>query len=73
MLPVGGIGEKLAAHRCELAGVILSRGNERQVDKEVSEGAAAGGRGAYVTRIDELLDLALEPATSSAALAGWVS
>ena len=70
VLAVGGISEKLlAAHRCGLAGVILPRGNEREVDEEV--------RGAvevhYVTRVDDLLDLVLEPATSSAAPAGWVS
>ena len=46
VLPVGGIEEKLlAAHRCGLAGVILPRGNERDVDEDLGEEAAARGRG----------------------------
>ena len=74
VLAVGGIAEKLlAAHRGGLAGVILPRGNEREVDEEVSEELRRAVEVHYVTRVDELLDLALEPATSSAALAGRVS
>ena len=38
VLAVGGIAEKLlAAHRCGLAGVILPRGNEREVDEDLGE------------------------------------
>ena len=73
VLPVGGISAKLlAAHRCGLAGVIVPRGNEREVDEEVGEEVRRAVEVHYVTRVDELLDLALEPATSSAAPAGRV-
>ena len=60
----------LAAHRCGLAGVILSRGNEREVDEEVGEELRRAVEVHYVTRLDELLELALEPAPSSAAPVG---
>lgn len=74
VLPVGGISEKLlAAHRCGLAGVILPRGNEREVDEEVGEELRRAVEVHYVTRLDDLLDLALEPVPSSAAPAGRVS
>ena len=74
VLPVGGIAAKLlAAHRCGLAGVIVPRGNEREVDEELGEELRRAVEVHYVTRVDELLDLALEPATSSAAPAGRVS
>ena len=70
VLAVGGISEKLlAAHRCGLAGVILPRGNEREVDEELRRAVEVH----YVTRLDDLLDLALEPAPSSASPAGRVS
>ena len=71
VLAVGGISEKLlAAHRSGLAGVILPWGNEREVDEELGEELRRAVEVHYVTRVDELLELALEPATSSAALAG---
>ena len=74
VLPVGGIAEKLlAAHRCGLAGVILPRGNEREVDEEVGEALRRAVEVHYVTRVDELLALALEPAPSSATPAVRVS
>ena len=74
VLAVGGISEKLlAAHRCGLAGVILARGNEREVDEEVGEALRRAVEVHYVTRVDELLALALEPATSSATPAARVS
>ena len=74
VLPVGGIAEKLlAAHRCGLAGVILPRGNEREVDEKVGEALRRAVEVHYVTRVDELLALALEPATSSATPAARVS
>ena len=74
VLAVGGIAEKLlAAHRCGLAGVILPRGNEREVDEEVGEELRRAVEVHYVTRVDELLALALEPAPSSAAPVGRVS
>ena len=67
VLAVGGIAEKLlAAHRCGLAGVILPRGNEREVDEEVGEELRRAVEVHYVTRVDELLDLALLPAAAPA-------
>ncbi len=74
VLPVGGIAEKLlAAHRCGLSGVILPRGNQREVDEEVGEELRRAVAVHYVTRVDELLALALEPAPSLAAPVGRVS
>ena len=74
VLAVGGIAEKLlAAHRYGLGGVILPRGNEREIDEEVGEELRRAVEVDYVTRVDELLELALELATSSAAPAGRVS
>ena len=67
VLAVGGIAEKLlAAHRCGLAGVILPRGNEREVDEEVGEELRRAVEVHYVTRVDELLDLVLLPAPAPA-------
>ena len=73
VLRVGGIEEKLlAAHRGGLAGVILPRGNQKEVDEELGEELRRAVEVHYVTRVDELLELALEPA-SSAAPSGRVS
>ena len=72
VLPVGGIAAKvLAAHRCGLAGVILPRGNEREVDEELGEELRRAVEVHYVTRIDELLDRVLqrEPASGEAVAA----
>ena len=73
VLAVGGISEKLlAAHRSGLAGVILPRGNEREVDEEVGEELRRAVEVPYVTRIDELLDRVLlqrEPASGEAVAA----
>ena len=67
VLPVGSIAEKLlAAHRCGLAGVILPRGNEREVDEDLGEKLRRAVEVHYVTRVDELLELALQPATAAA-------
>ena len=74
VLRVGGIEEKLlAAHRGGLAGVILPRGNQKEVDEELGEELRRAVEVHYVTRVDELLELALEPASSSAEPAGRVS
>ena len=74
VLRVGGIEEKLlAAHRGGLAGVILPRGNQKEVDEDLGEELRRAVEVHYVTRVDELLALALEPATSLAAPAGRVS
>ena len=73
VLRVGGIEEKLlAAHRGGLAGVILPRGNQKEVDEELGDELRRAVEVHYVTRVDELLALALEPA-SSAAPSGRVS
>ena len=73
VLRVGGIGEKvLAAHCGGLAGVILPRGNQREVDEDIGEELRRAVEVHYVTRVDELLELALEP-SSSVAPAGGVS
>ena len=72
VLRVGGIEEKLlAAHRSGLAGVILPRGNQREVDEDLGDELRRAVEVHYVTWVDELL--ALAPATSSAAPAGRVS
>ena len=74
VLRVGGIEEKLlAAHRSGLAGVILPRGNQRDVDEDLGDELRRAVEVHYVTWVDELLALALAPATSSAAPAGRVS
>ena len=73
VLRVGGIEEKLlAAHRGGLAGVILPRGNQKEVDEDLGEELRRAVEVHYVTRVDELLELALEP-SASAAPAGRVS
>lgn len=51
------------------AASILPRGNEREVDEEVGEELRRAVEVDYVTRVDELLELAM----SSAASAGRVS
>ena len=74
VLRVGGIKEKLlAAHRGGLAGVILPRGNQKEVDEDLGEELRRAVEVHYVTRVDELLELALEPSSASAAPAGRVS
>ena len=50
-----------------------AEGNEREVDEEVGEELRRAVEVHYVMRVDDLLDLVLEPATSSAAPAGRVS
>ena len=68
VLRVGGIEEKLlAAHRGGLAGVILPRGNQREVDEDLGQELRRAVEVHYVTRVDELLALALEPASADPA------
>jgi len=63
ILPVGGIKEKvLAAHRCGMAGVILPRQNRKQVDEDLGDDLRGAVEIHFVTRIEELLELALRPA-----------
>ena len=67
VLSVGGIKEKvLAAHRPGLARVILPRQNRKQVDEELGDDLRRAVAVDYVTRVDELLDLALERAPAEA-------
>ena len=71
---VGGIAEKLlAAHRSGLAGVILPRGNQREVDEDLGDELRRAVEVHYMTRVDELLELALEPSSSSTVPSGRVS
>ena len=73
VLRVGGIEEKLlAAHRDGLAGVVLPRGNQREVDEELGDELRRAVEVHYVTQVDELLALVLEP-SSSVAPSGGVS
>ena len=71
VLPVGGIEEKvLAAHRCGLARVVLPRQNRKQVDEDLGDDLRRAVAVDYVTRIDEVLELALQrtPAAGSVAV-----
>ena len=62
VLPVGGIKEKvLAARRLGIAEVILPKRNARDVAEHFGEGLPRGTAVRYVSAIDELLALALEP------------
>ena len=63
----------LAAHRGGLAGVILPASNQKEVDEDLGEELRRAVEVHYVTRVDELLELALEPSSASAAPAGRVS
>ncbi|WP_412063324.1 endopeptidase La [Rubrivirga sp. IMCC45206] len=61
VLPVGGIKEKvLAARRAGIACVVLPEKNKKDVD-EIKDEAIEGLDVHYVKRIDEALDLLLEP------------
>ncbi len=65
ILPVGGISEKvLAAHGCGLARVILPRQNRKHVE-ELGDDLRCAVAIDYVTRIDELLDLAMRPTAAT--------
>ena len=65
ILPVGGISEKvLAAHCCGLARVILPRQNRKHVE-ELGDDLRCAVAIDYVTRIDELLDLAMRPTAAT--------
>ena len=66
VLPVAGIRERvLAAHRYGLARVILPSQNRKHVDEELGDGLRCADTIEYVTRIHELLDLALRPAAAA--------
>ena len=66
VLPVAGIREKvLAAHRCGLARVVLPQQNKKQVDEELGNDLRRAVAVHFVTRLDELLDLAVQPAVAA--------
>ena len=70
MLPVAGIREKvLAAHRWGLARVILPRQNRKQVNEDLGDELRRAVAVDYVTRIHELLELALRRAPAPEAAA----
>jgi ATP-dependent Lon protease len=65
VLPVGGIKEKvLAAHRSGLKTVILPRRNEADLE-ELPDEVRQTMSFVFVETVDEVLEAALEPATSS--------
>jgi len=62
VLPVGGIKEKvLAARRHGIFNVALPRQNEKDVKEDLSEELRREINVHYVTTIDQVLDLALQP------------
>ena len=72
VLPVGAIKEKvLAAHRYGLARVVLPHRNKKQIDEQLGDDLRRAVAIDYVTRIDEVLDVALQraPAADEAATA----
>ncbi len=66
VLPVGGIKEKvLAAKRAGVRQVILSAENKMNVEEDITPEQLAGVDVHYVSTIDEVLALALTPATGA--------
>jgi ATP-dependent Lon protease len=60
VLPVGGIKEKcIAAHRNKIKNVILPEKNKKDVD-EIPKDVAKDLKLYFVTRVEEVLNLALE-------------
>jgi ATP-dependent Lon protease len=67
VLPVGGIKEKvLAARRAGLHTVILPRQNEKHVNEDLTEQLRQGLTVHYVDEMDEVLKIALLPASAGA-------
>jgi ATP-dependent Lon protease len=65
VLPVGGIKEKvLAARRAGLHTVILPRQNEKHVNEDLTEQLRQGLTVHYVDEMDEVLKIALLPASA---------
>ena len=65
ILPVGGKEKVLAVHRYGLARVVLPRENRKQVDEELGDDLRRAVAVHYVTQIDELLDLAVQPVAAT--------
>ena len=65
VLPVGGIKEKvLAARRHGVFEVIMPRQNEKNVNEDLSNDLRRDMTIHFISRIEEVLQLALQPATS---------
>ena len=65
VLPVGGIKEKvLAARRHGVFEVLLPRQNEKNVNEDLSEDLRRDMKIHFVSRIDDVLKLALQPAAA---------
>src|SRR6188508_3251705 len=70
VLPVGGIKEKvLAARRVGIREVILPRQNEKNVNEDLTEELRKDLTVHYVTSVDEVLLLALQPSATATATA----
>jgi ATP-dependent Lon protease len=70
VLPVGGIKEKvLAARRVGIREVILPRQNEKNVNEDLTEELRRDLTVHYVTSVDEVLLLALQPAATASVTA----
>ena len=70
VLPVGGIKEKvLAARRVGIREVILPRQNEKNVNEDLTEELRKELTVHYVTTVDEVLLLALQPVANSTSTA----
>lgn len=62
VLPVGGIKEKvLAARRLGIPHVVVPRLNQKNIDEDLSEDLRREMTIHYVSSVDEVLELALEP------------
>ncbi len=69
VLPVGGIKEKvLAARRHGVSQVILPKQNETNVREDLTDEIRRGLTVHFVSEVDEVLALALTPATPRQAL-----
>ena len=67
VLPVGGIKEKiLAARRAGIREIVLSDRNRRDVNEDVPEQVKTDLTFHYASEVDDVLRLALEPATEAA-------
>ena len=74
VLAVGDVKEKvLAAHRCGLTRVILPQQNRKQVEEDLGDDLRSAVAVDYVTRIEDLLELALRPAPAANDVAAAVT
>ena len=68
VLPVGGIKEKvLAARRAGVETVIIPRDNRKDVEEDIPEDIRKEMKIEYVDSVDEVLNIALEPASAKKA------